>query len=150
VAAGGEPLPPELAARDSGVPPRLMVFDGVCVLCSGATRFVLKHERAPDFFFTPVQSELGQRVLAALDQPLDGNNSMVILADGRYYLKSDAIARLAQGLRVPWRWYALTRLLPRALRDRAYDCLARNRYNIFGRYDSCMVPDATLRRRFPE
>ena len=150
MAAGGEPLPPELAARDSGVPPRLMVFDGVCVLCSGATRFVLKHERAPDFVFTPVQSELGQRVLAALDQPLDGNNSMVILADGRYYLKSDAIARLAQGLRVPWRWYALTRLLPRALRDRAYDCLARNRYNIFGRYDSCMVPDATLRRRFPE
>jgi predicted DCC family thiol-disulfide oxidoreductase YuxK len=75
---------------------------------------------------------------------------MVILADGRYYLKSDAIARLAQGLRAPWSWYAATRILPRPLRDRAYDCLARNRYNIFGRYDSCMVPDATLRRRFPE
>lgn len=150
MAAGGEPLPPALSAPESGLPQHLMVFDGICVLCSGAVRFVLNHERAADFSFTPVQSELGQRVLAALDQPLDGNNSMVILADGRYYLKSDAIARLARGLKAPWSWGTALRVLPRRWRDRAYDCLARNRYNVFGRYDTCMVPDVALRKRFPE
>lgn len=150
VAGGGTPLPSELSAPESGLPQNLMVFDGICVLCSGAVRFVLAHERAPDFAFTPVQSELGQRVLAALGQPLDGNNSMVIVADGRYYLKSDALARLARGLRPPWSWGAGLRVLPKRWRDRAYDCLARNRYNIFGRYDTCRVPDAALRKRFPE
>jgi predicted DCC family thiol-disulfide oxidoreductase YuxK len=148
--AGGAPLPPELSSPDARLPPKLMVFDGVCVLCSGAVRFVLQHERTPDFAFTPVQSPLGQRVLAALGQPLDGNDTVVVVDVGRYYLKSDAVAQLATTLRAPWRWYAATRVLPRALRDRAYDCLARNRYNIFGRYDTCRVPDAALQQRFPE
>lgn len=150
MAGGGLPLPPALAAPGSGLPAKLMVFDGVCVLCSGAVRFIVEHEREAVFAFTPVQSPLGQRVLAGLGQPLDGNDSVVVIDGGRWYLKSDAIARLAATLKAPWRWYGVTRLLPRGLRDRAYDCLARNRYNIFGRTDTCMVPDAALRQRFLE
>jgi len=154
-AASGDPLPPALSAGDPAqgvpaLPAKLMVFDGVCVLCSGATRFILAHERSPDFCFTPVQSGLGQRVLAALGQPLDGNDTVVVIDGGRCYLKSDAVIQLARALKAPWRWGAVLRLLPRAWRDRAYDCLARNRYNIFGRYDVCMVPDPALKRRFPE
>ena len=126
-----------------------MVFDGVCVLCSGAVRFILDHEKAPGFSFTPVQSDLGQRVLAALGQPLDGNDSVVVIDDGRYFLKSDATVRLARCLKAPWSWYAAVRLLPRPLRDWLYDRLAQNRYSIFGRYETCMVPDAGLKRRFP-
>jgi len=127
-----------------------MVFDGVCVLCSGTTQFILAHERSPEFRFTPVQSGLGQRVLAALGQPLDGNDSVVVIDGGRCYLKSDAVIQLARALKAPWRWGAVLGFLPRAWRDLAYDHLARNRYNIFGRYDSCMVPDPALKRRFPE
>ena len=126
-----------------------MVFDGVCVLCSGAVRFILKHEKAPGFSFTPVQSDLGQRVLAALDRPLDGNDSVVVIDDGRYFLKSDATVRLVRCLKAPWSWYAAIRLLPRLLRDWLYDRLAQNRYSIFGRYETCMVPDAAQKRRFP-
>lgn len=154
-AASGDPLPPALSLSDGGgaqdpLPEKLMVFDGVCVLCSGAVRFIFAHERAPSFRFTPVSSALGQRVLAALDQPLDGDNSVVVLDGGRFYLKSDALIQLARALRAPWSWGAVLRFLPRAWRDRAYDHLARNRYNIFGRYDSCMVPDPALKARFPE
>jgi len=126
-----------------------MVFDGVCVLCSGAVRFILRHEKSPDFAFATVQSALGQRVLAAVGQPPDGNDSVVVIAGGRYYLKSDATVRLARQLKAPWSWYALIRFLPRSLRDWLYDRLAQNRYSIFGRYDTCMVPDPDLRRRFP-
>ena len=144
MAASGHPLPPGLA-----VPSRFMVFDGVCVLCNGAVRFILAHEREPAFSFAPVQSALGQRLLAALGRPLDGNDSVVVVDGGRYYLKSDAIVRLALALKAPWSWAALTRFLPRRLRDWLYDRLAQNRYGIFGRYDRCMVPDAALRQRFP-
>ncbi len=149
-AASGDPLPPALSSPAGDVPARLVVFDGVCVLCSGGVRFVLAHERAPDFCFAPVQSRLGQRVLAALGQPLDGNNSFVVLDGGRGYLKSDGVIRVARALKAPWSWGAAIRFLPRGWRDWAYDRLAQNRYNIFGRYDSCMLPDPALKRRFPE
>lgn len=144
MAPRGEALPPGLA-----VPPRLMVFDGVCVLCSGAVQFILRHEKAPEFSFAPVQSVLGQRVLAALGQPADGNDSVVVIDAGRYFLKSDATLRLARQLKAPWSWYAVIRFVPQRWRDWAYDRLAQNRYSIFGRYDTCMVPDAELRWRFP-
>jgi predicted DCC family thiol-disulfide oxidoreductase YuxK len=150
MAVGGEPLPPALASDESGLPPKLMIFDGVCVLCNGGVRFVLRRERQPDFSFAPVQSALGQRVLAALGQPLDGNASMVVIHAGRYFLKSDAVVETARGLKAPWSWAAGVRFLPKRWRDRAYELLARNRYNVFGRYDTCMVPDATMKTRFPE
>jgi predicted DCC family thiol-disulfide oxidoreductase YuxK len=97
VAARGEPLPPDLA-----VPSRLMVFDGVCVLCSAAVRFILDNEKELSFRFAPLQSPLGQRVLAALGRPLDGNDSVVFIDAGRYHLKSDAVAQLATALKAPW------------------------------------------------
>lgn len=150
MAAGGTALPPELSAPDAGVPPKLMVFDGVCVLCNGGVRFVLKRERRPDFVFATVQSPLGQRVLGALDQPLDGSASMVVIDQGCYFLKSDAVVQTARALKAPWSWSALVRILPRRLRDWIYDRIARNRYSLFGRYDTCMMPDATLRARFVE
>ncbi|MGF1629073.1 MAG: thiol-disulfide oxidoreductase DCC family protein [Kiloniellaceae bacterium] len=144
-AASGQALPPELS-----VPGQLMVFDGVCVLCSGAVRFILAHEKAPIFSFTPVQSDLGQRVLAALGRPLDGNDSVVVIDGGRCYLKSDAFVHLALALKAPWSWYALTRFCPPTWRDWAYDRLAQNRYAIFGRYDSCVLPDPAQLQRFPQ
>jgi len=127
-----------------------MVFNGVCVLCNGGLRFVIAHESAPDFRFAAVQSPLGQRVLAALDQPRDGSASMVVIDAGRYFLKSDAVVQTARALKAPWSWGAVVRFLPRALRDWAYDRLAQNRYLMFGRYEVCRVPDATLRQRFPD
>lgn len=127
-----------------------MVFDGVCVLCNGGVRFVLKREKRPNFVFATVQSPLGQRVLSALGQPRDGSASMVVIDEGRYFLKSDAVVQTARALKAPWSWPALVRVLPRWLRDWIYDRIARNRYSLFGRYDSCMVPDAELKARFPQ
>jgi predicted DCC family thiol-disulfide oxidoreductase YuxK len=141
--ASGAALPPGLS-----LPARLLVFDGVCVLCSGTVQFILKHEKAPGFSFAPVQSALGQRVLAALGQPLDGNDSFVVTDNGRYYLRTEAAIQIARAMKAPWSWLAAVRVLPRAWGDAAYDWLARRRYRIFGRYDSCMLPDAAHRERF--
>ena len=149
-AVSGEPLPSSLATTEPTCPGKLVVFDGVCVLCSGGVRFVLAHERAPEFYFASAQCGLGQRVLAALGQPLDGNNSVVVIDSGRSYLKSDAVIQVAQSLKSPWSWVAALRLLPHGLRDWLYDCLARRRYRLFGRYDSCVLPEAAQRHRFAE
>jgi predicted DCC family thiol-disulfide oxidoreductase YuxK len=124
----------------------LFVFDGVCVLCSRAVRFVLARERNTALVFAPAQSRL---VFEALALPADVYEALVALNGGRAYVKSAGVLRLASRLRQPWRGLgAAARILPRAVLDWLYDGVARNRYCLFGRYDACMVPDVALASRF--
>lgn len=142
---GGTAVPAALA----DIPQPLFVFDGVCVLCSGAVRFVLARERDRSLRFAAAQSPLGQVVYDALGLPVDRFESMVVIEQGHAFVKSIAALHLARHLRQPWRLLgALTRILPLPLRDWLYDKVAENRYALFGRYDACMVPDSGTADRF--
>jgi predicted DCC family thiol-disulfide oxidoreductase YuxK len=128
-------------------PDGLILFDGVCVFCSRWVRFVLARDRARRFRFLPIQSERG-RALAVkhgIDPGAPQTNAVVL--DGRIWFKSDAALKVLAVLpRLPL--VAALRLAPRGLRDLAYDLIARNRYRIFGRTETCMVPTAEDRARF--
>lgn len=128
--------------------PPLYLFDGVCVLCNRSVRFVLDHERGPEIRFAATQSETGRALLARLDLP-EMPDSFVFVADGRVFERSAAVIAVARHLRAPWSWVAgVAGLLPAAPLDWLYDRVARNRYRLFGRYATCLVPDAGLRARF--
>lgn len=115
----------------------ILVFDGTCNLCAGAVRFVLAHEADATLRFAPMPF------------PADAK-TFVLIADGRTYVRSDAVVRLARYLRGRWKLLGLLRLVPRPLRDFAYDVVARNRYRWFGRRDACLAPTPELRARFIE
>jgi len=76
--------------------------------------------------------------------------TFVLIADGKAYVKSDAAIRLSRYFRRAWMPLGLIKIIPRWIRDRVYDVVARNRYRWFGRLDSCMVPTPELRTRFIE
>jgi len=131
----------------AGVPDGLILFDGVCVLCSGWVRFLLERDPGETFRFTPIQSPYGHRLAEALGvNPLAPESNAVIFA-GRAYFKFDsvmqALARLPR-----WRWVRAFTILPRPVRDWLYDRIAKNRYRLFGRTESCMVPTPDVMRRF--
>ncbi len=126
----------------------LILFDGVCALCSGFVRFVIEREGSPQFRFIAVQSPLGQAVLAHLGLPLTDWESNVVILEGRPYFKSEGFFRVMRRLCRPWPWLALAEILPRPLCDWAYDRVARNRYALFGRSEDCLVPTPDLRARF--
>jgi predicted DCC family thiol-disulfide oxidoreductase YuxK len=130
--------------------PPIILYDGVCVLCSRVVRFVVRHDRAALFRFASMQSEPGRRLLARHGLPLDSWDSFVLVEDGAAYLKSTAFLRVVTRLSGPWPALAVGRFLPERLRDQAYDLVARNRYRLFGRRDSCMVPTPEVRSRFLE
>jgi len=136
------------ASDDAPLPDKLILFDGVCVLCNGSMQFILKHERAAEFRFAAVQSDAGRRALVAHGQPTEDWDSVVVVDGSAVYLKSDAAIRIARDLRAPWSWLRVLAVLPRGLRDWLYDRVARNRYSIFGRYDQCRIPTAEERGRF--
>jgi len=127
---------------------KLVLFDGVCNLCTHSVRFILEHEKGPLFRFATVQSPAGSRLMRELGLNPDDAETFVLIADGRAYLRSDAAIRIARDLRGAWRWLGVVKIVPRPLRDWIYDLVARNRYRWFGRTDECMVPTAEIRARF--
>ena len=125
----------------------ILLFDGVCNLCHGSVRFVLRQERRPELRFCPLESASGTRLLAQHGLNADYRGSLVLIEAGTVFLKSDAALRVASYLKWPWSWGRAAVILPRGLRDWAYDVIARNRYRWFGRHDACLLPTPELRRR---
>jgi len=118
----------------------LLLFDGVCNLCHGAVRFVLAHERDASIRFASLQSEAGRAVLRGCGVDPDALDSVVFVERGEASMRSDAVLRLSRHLERPWSWLRAFRLVPRPIRDAAYDFIASRRYRWFGRQDACSVP----------
>lgn len=126
----------------------LIVFDGSCVLCSGFFRFMLRHDRAGRFSFATAQSPLGQQLYRDLGLPADDFETNLVIVDGQPHQRLDAFAAAMRALPRPWPVLSLCRFLPRRLKDALYFTIARNRYRLFGRQDSCPLPSPQIRARF--
>lgn len=127
---------------------RVVLFDGVCKLCSGWAKFLIQHDANQRFRLASVQSEQGQILLAWAGLPTDRFDSMALIDDGQLLLRSDAVLRIVAQLSGFWRFLAILQVIPRPLRDWCYDRIALNRYRLFGRYDSCLLPTADHAKRF--
>lgn len=123
---------------DLGAPggPGLILYDGVCVLCSNWFRFVARRDRHRRFLFTAIQSDYGRALAQKLGIDPDDPQTNAVLLDGEVHLYSDsALAVLA--ILPGWRWTRLLRAVPEKFRHRIYGLVARNRYNWFGRRPAC-------------
>ena len=109
---------------------------------------MLRHDRGQVFQFATAQSPLGQRLYRQLDLPTQDFETNLVIINQKVHQRLDAFAAAMAQLRGPWRAMSLCRYLPRFIKDPLYHAIARNRYAIFGRTDSCMVPDAEVRSRF--
>jgi predicted DCC family thiol-disulfide oxidoreductase YuxK len=126
----------------------VVVFDGVCRLCSGWVQFLLRHDRSGRIRFAPMQGLTGRALLQQHGLDPDDPLSFLWVESGRGYRNSDAILRIVDGLGGAWRLLRILRLLPRPLRDTGYRLIARNRYRWFGRRDACLLPDEAVAARF--
>jgi predicted DCC family thiol-disulfide oxidoreductase YuxK len=126
----------------------LVLFDGVCNLCNGGVRFLAPRDRTGRLRFAPIQSAVGQAVLGQHGLPLTDWDSFVFLEGGLIFEKSAAWFRLLHYLPQPWRLLGLFRLTPLPVADWFYDRVARNRYRLFGRHETCLLPTPELRSKF--
>lgn len=126
----------------------VIVFDGVCVLCSGWVRFLLRVDRKQRYRFAAMQSASGQTLLARHGLDAHDPLSFLLVTQDGAYTDSDAILRVLDGLGGAWRLARIARLVPRALRDPLYRLVARNRYRWFGRRATCLLPTPDIAARF--
>jgi predicted DCC family thiol-disulfide oxidoreductase YuxK len=119
----------------------IIVFDGVCVLCSANAQFVLRQDRRQLFRLAAMQSPAGEQLYR--ENGIDPRDpETLIVVDGERVLRnSAAILFIWAGLGWPWKAAAIFRLVPAALRDPIYRWVARNRYRLFGQRQTCWVPD---------
>jgi predicted DCC family thiol-disulfide oxidoreductase YuxK len=139
---------------DPAVPPfpddrPIVIFDGKCVLCSGTALFVLRWDRHRRFRLLAAQTPIGTALYRHFGLDPVGYDTIILLADGRARVRSDAAIGILAGLGLPWSVLAaVSRLVPRPVRDWLYDIVARNRLNWFGVRHTCFLPDPSQADRF--
>ena len=138
---------------DSSVPPfpddkAIIIFDGKCVLCSRWARFVLRHDRKRRFRLLAAQTPLGVALYEHYGLDPVSYETNILLEDGRAWLKSEGTIRMFERLGLPWSAVTVARVVPRALRDRLYNVIARNRLRWFGSREVCFLPDPADADRF--
>jgi predicted DCC family thiol-disulfide oxidoreductase YuxK len=139
----------DLAAADlSDLRHPLIVFDGICHLCTGFVRFVIRWDRVALFQFLPAQSPRGEALYARLGLKSGDWDTNLLVLDGRVYTELDAFIEIARRFGGLWQLMPLLYAIPRILRDWLYNRLARNRYNWFGKRDVCYLPTPDLASRF--
>ena len=129
---------------------KIIYFDGVCNLCNGTVRFMLKHDKKKKFEFSSLQSSFARKNLANLNAQHTNFNTVVYQKDHKLYTKSQAVLHILQDLGGIWALLSFFKIIPRSWRDRLYDFIANHRYHWFGKKDRCMVPTKEYQSRFLE
>ncbi|AGT31823.1 thiol-disulfide oxidoreductase [Geobacillus genomosp. 3] len=125
----------------------VILFDGDCLFCHASVYWIAARDRKAVFRFAAQQSAVGQAILAA--QGAAGGDSVILVANGRSYVKSDAILRIGRRLSRPWSWLAAAGfLIPRPLRDGVYHQIAKRRHRLIRKRSHCRLPPPELRSRF--
>ena len=131
----------------------VLLYDGTCGFCAESVQLVLRHDRHRTLRFAALQGEFGVSVCGRHPE-LHTIDSIVWVEDlndaagGRVLVRSDAALRVARYLGGWWTLALACRIVPRALRDGAYDLIARHRHRLLGTGPHCLVPSPDVRERF--
>ena len=124
----------------------VVFFDGLCGLCSEFIDFVMKIDKRAQFKFSPLQSSFALKHLPpALPTDL---STVVIIIEGKTYTKALAVLHLFHQVGGPWKGLAVLRFLPQFILNLAYDIIAKNRYRLMPKKETCRLPTPAERERF--
>lgn len=127
----------------------VILFDGVCNFCNATINFLIDRDKKGIFKFAALQSESGKEILERHQiKVLTEADSVVLEKEGRIYQKSDAALEIARHMDGLWKLLYAFKIVPRFIRDAIYDLVAKNRYRLMGKRDSCRLPTPELRARF--
>jgi len=126
----------------------IIIFDGACKFCSASIIFIYKQDKNALFKFATAQSPIGEYLLQSYETPLNYNESIVYIKNGIPYTKSTAILKMAATLSWPSQLLTVFNIVPKFLRDSCYDFIAKHRYKIMGKRETCIIPTADFKNRF--
>ena len=126
----------------------VILFDGVCNLCTASVRFVIARDKRRRFRFASLQSPVAERMLGPDIETGGRLGSVVLVLGDRTFRKSSAALRTLWMLDGLWPLLAVFLIVPRPIRDWVYDWIGTRRYRFFGKRDVCWVPRPELTELF--
>ena len=126
----------------------IILFDGICNFCNSSINFVIDHDPEKHFKFAPLQSEIGQEILTQFHKNTKDFDSVILLKNNQLYEKSEAALEITKHLSGFWKYLSVFKILPTFFLNFFYDIIAKNRYRIFGKADSCRMPTPEWKERF--
>lgn len=126
----------------------LVLFDGFCNLCNASVQAIIKRDQAGIHHFASLESSVAKQILGNFPDVPQDIDSIVLICDQEIFYKSDAVLQIAKSLGGMTRFLYPLRRIPKPIRDRVYDWVARNRYDWFGKQETCMIPAVAIRSRF--
>jgi predicted DCC family thiol-disulfide oxidoreductase YuxK len=128
---------------------KIILFDGVCNLCEASVQFVIKYDKKDLFRFVALQSDLGKELIKHIGLDIKNIDSVILYEPGiAYNYKSTAALEIAKNLGGFFHLGTIFRLIPNGLRNLLYDYVARNRYQWYGKKESCLIPTTQIQSKF--
>lgn len=127
---------------------KIILFDGVCNYCNDKINFIIENDKQDVFRFVALQSETGQKIIKYLgiDVSID---SIILYEPGyAYFIKSEAVFRIIKHLSSSVKLLLIFNFIPTSIKNIFYDIIAKNRYNWYGKKESCMMPTEDVKRKF--
>jgi predicted DCC family thiol-disulfide oxidoreductase YuxK len=125
----------------------IILFDGVCNLCNNTVLFLIKYDKKNIFKFAASQTNAGENIIRQYSISNEGK-SVIFIKDGIVFYKSDAVIEIAKLIK-GWPYiFKYASLFPKFFRDGMYNLIAKNRYSLFGKKETCMIPTEKNRNRF--
>ncbi|MFW5974861.1 MAG: thiol-disulfide oxidoreductase DCC family protein [Bacteroidota bacterium] len=129
---------------------KLIIYDAHCIICNASAHIIAKQDKTNTIYFTHAKTSTGQQYADMLPDNLTPDMTVAFVSNSRVYVMSDAVIEVARHLRFPFSLLKGLRLLPKTWRDGLYRLIARNRFRIFKRRQSCILPSPDLRVKMIE
>jgi predicted DCC family thiol-disulfide oxidoreductase YuxK len=126
----------------------IILFDGVCNFCNRTINIILKYDKQSYFQFAASQSNAGINLLQKFKLDQKASASVILIDNEKVYTKTDAVIQIAKHLSGWPRLFIGLKYVPKPLRDFGYDVIAKNRYILFGKRETCRIPEQSIRHRF--
>ncbi|WP_452224388.1 thiol-disulfide oxidoreductase DCC family protein [Lacinutrix chionoecetis] len=129
---------------------KLILFDGVCNLCSSSVQYVIKHDKNNVFLFAALQSDVGKQIINHFKVDASKTDSILLYLPEKKELKvkSSAALHAAKDLNFPLNLLVVFLIVPPFIRNWVYDFVAKNRYKWYGKKTSCWLPTPELKAKF--
>ena len=125
----------------------IILFDGVCNLCNSTVQFIIKRDVNNNFKFASLQSDFGQSFLKSKNIDTKNLATIIVIEEDNFYQESTAILRIVEKLK-GFHWVKFLLIVPKFIRDFVYKVVSKNRYLLFGKQESCMLPSKNLKKKF--
>lgn len=127
---------------------KIVLFDGVCNYCNDKINYVIKYDSQDIFRFVALQSETGQKIIKHLGIASSVDSIILYEPGYAYFIKSEAVFRIIKHLSSAIKLVLIFNFIPTTIKNIFYDIIAKNRYNWYGKKESCMMPTDDVKRKF--